>query len=82
MNPRTLPSGGERSPAAFAQPAAPQWGQRRAEACTRCSHCGQRAPRFVRDRCAACYGYWRKYGHERPPELARRCFTGRLEAVE
>jgi hypothetical protein len=82
MDPRTRLSGGEPEPAAVAQPFAPGWGQRRVEARTRCSHCGQRAPRFVRDRCAACYGYWHKHGHERPPELARRCFTGRLEAVE
>ena len=56
---------------------APKWGRCRVEKQDYCSHCRQRHHRFVGGRCPACYTYWRTHGHERPPELIRRCYTHR-----
>lgn len=35
-----------------------------------CDRCG--APVYARDRCRACYAYWRRTGHERPYSLIAR----------
>jgi hypothetical protein len=43
----------------------------------RCSVCNLPPGRryLSRGRCEACYGYWQKYGRERPAHLWRRNFT-------
>jgi hypothetical protein len=43
----------------------------------RCRTCQHPTDQLKRGRCHACFGYWHKYGRERPPELWHRDFTGR-----
>ena len=43
----------------------------------RCQTCHLASLRLKRGRCDACYAYWYRYGHERPPHLWGRSFTGR-----
>jgi len=45
-----------------------------------CQICQQPTDQLKRGHRIACYGYWQKYGRERPPELWRRDFTGRRRA--
>jgi hypothetical protein len=51
----------------------PAWRKPRGELAGRpCRNCGQVTMWLVRDRCHACYQFWRRHGRERPPHLWER----------